>query len=92
MSDPVTRAEFEALSRQVERNANMGTAQAGLAVQVAEVIKDMTELRAELRDHRIEHQEEAQLRAANRRWAVSLGVAALAAIGGLYPVLLTLHR
>ena len=92
MTEPVSRAEFEALSRQVERNANLSTAQAGLAVQVAEVIKDMTELRSELRDHRLEHADAERARVTGRRWAISLSIAGIGAVGGLYPLLLSLHH
>jgi hypothetical protein len=70
----------------------MAAAQAGLAVQVAEVIKDMTELRQELRDHRKEHEDAERARAVGRRWAISLAVTGIAAVGGIYPLLIGMHH
>lgn len=76
----VSRPEFDGLARQVERNANATAAQAALAVQVAEVIKDVTELRGELREHRADHEKEAKARLSGRRWAWGLAAVLFAAV------------
>ena len=58
-----------------------------LAVQLTEVIKDVTSLQTELALHRSEHQQEKRDRASGRRWLVGVAIALLGLIGGLYPFL-----
>jgi hypothetical protein len=58
-----------------------------LAVQLTEVIKDVTALQAELASHRSEHQQEKRDRASGRRWLIGVTIALLGLIGGLYPFL-----
>jgi hypothetical protein len=55
-----------------------------LAVQVSEVIRDVSDVRTELRefrrDHQKQHDDDARNRSAARRWGWAFGVAALAAV------------
>lgn len=76
MSEPVSREEFRDLVRRIDGMDTGGTRGVGvLGVQVAEVIKDVAEVRAELRDHRQQHDEEARARVVARRWQVGTIIA-----------------
>jgi len=57
-------------------------ATAVLAVQMTEVIKDVADLRSELRDHRQEHKDEATARSAARWKLVVVMLTLFAAIEG----------
>ena len=48
-----------------------------LAAQIAEVIKDVADLRQELRDHDRTHQEEKRGRIVSRRWVITAVIAVL---------------
>jgi hypothetical protein len=54
-----------------------GEAIAVLGVQMAEVIRDVQDLRMELRDHRDEHKDTERARISGRRWTVTTILAAL---------------
>lgn len=90
MSD-VTRPEFEAWTRRIEANAATVGSVAALAVQMTEVIKDVNEVRQDLRDHRHEHETEARARQASRRWAWGLAVVLFAAVESPLIALLVHH-
>ena len=85
----VTRSEFDMLLAQVRADAIRvdATGTAALAVQVTEIIKDVTELRSDLREHRQEHVTAERARVASRRWAIGLALTGLATMGGLYGLL-----
>lgn len=87
----VGRPEFDAWTRRIEQNAAMLSSQSALSVQMAEVIKDVTELRSDLGNHRLEHEREAQRRVVGRRWAWGVGVALFAALESPLIALLTHH-
>jgi hypothetical protein len=92
MTEGISRAEFDGWTRQIERNADAAAAQSALAVQVAEVIKDVTEVRSELREHRKEHETERAARASQRRWMIGLIVVLFAAVESpLVTLLITRH-
>lgn len=82
----VTREEFTMLLESVRDNSrrldSMGTQ--GLAVQVAEVIKDVADVKTSLesfkKDHVAQHANEERRRVASRRWGWGFAVAALAAV------------
>jgi hypothetical protein len=88
MTDGISREEFAMLRDQVTENQRRldaidasGTRGVGvIAVQVAEVIKDVADLRQDMRDHQRGHEKENQSRSSARRWAWGFGLAALAAI------------
>lgn len=67
------------------RLQTQGEAIAVLSTQMVEMIKDMNDLRGELRDHREEHRQEATDRAAARRRLWGAVVVLVASIDG--PVL-----
>jgi hypothetical protein len=92
------------LSDQVKGNAtrldvidSTGTRGVGvLSVQVADVIKDVAELRGQLGEHERKHEQDERARVAGRRWALGFGVAALASLAAMIGLLLdiaaTVHR
>ncbi len=76
-----------------------------LAVQLTEVIKDVTAVQSELAAHRLEHKEEKrdretqrQLekrnRVAGRRWLIGVTITLLGSVAGLYALLaqILVHR
>ena len=65
-----------------------------LAVQLAEVIKDVTAVQSELAAHRVEHQLEKRDRAAGRRWLIGVTITLLGSVAGLYALLaqILVHR
>ena len=93
MSDePASRREFDQLVTRVNLIDEHGTRGVGvIQVQLTEVVKDVAKLESEMTtrftEHQRQHDTEQANRAANRRWAIGLAVALLAAIGGLYPYL-----
>ena len=66
---------------------NLEVGVAVLAVQLTEVIKDVTTLQTELAAHRGEHQQEKRDRASGRRWLIGVAIALLGLISGLYAFL-----
>lgn len=64
--------------------------QAALSVQLAEVVKDLAELKADTRawqqGHEKQHADAEQARVNGRRWLISVGIAGVAAVAGLYPL------
>lgn len=91
MTDPITRYEFQDLERRVGANERRiedidhgGTrGVAVLAVQVQDIIKSVAELKRDMETHETKH-------ITDRRWAISILIAFIAAIGGLYPFLIVL--
>jgi hypothetical protein len=84
----ISRSEFDALVSRVDRQEPVAV----LAVQVAEVIKDVTQLAGDLKDHRLEHAEDQRSRSSARRWAIGLAVVLFAAVESpLVTLLLTRH-
>lgn len=76
MNDPVSRREFRDLVRRVDAIDIGGTRGIGaLAVQVAEVIKDVSDVRAELREHGQKHEAETRARVTARRWTIATTIA-----------------
>jgi hypothetical protein len=81
---------FDMLRGQVADNARRldvidqaGTRGVGaLSVQVAEVIKDVSDMRRELDEHGKQHQAEAAARQSGRRWLVGSAIALVAAVEG----------
>jgi hypothetical protein len=71
---------LEARLDQIDATGTRGVAV--LAVQLQEVAKDLAKVEAELAAHRGEHNRAESARASNRRWAVGLVVAAVAAVDG----------
>lgn len=84
----VSRPEFDDLRREVRTLGALSTSIAVLTNQVATVQRDMGELRQSLQksleDHSRQHDEELRQRGQGRRWLVTTGIAALAAMAGLY--------
>ena len=90
----VTRAEFGMLREMVNDNARRldeidrsGTRGVGaLSVQVAEVIKDVADVRRDLsafrHEHAEQHQAEQSARTVTRRWLIGTLIAAFVAIEG----------
>lgn len=84
----VTRAEFDLLRGQVATNGQRMDAidQGGtrgvsvLASQISDVIKDVSDLRQELKDHDKSHKEQEAQRATSRRWAIMAIIALLTVI------------
>lgn len=64
------------------RQHTQGESIAVLATQMVEVIKDISDLRNELRDHRDDHRTEEQDRVRGRRWLIGAIVGAIAAVDG----------
>lgn len=62
-----------------------------LAAQVAEVVKDVADLRLELGKHDQIHRDEQRARVNGRRWAVMAVIAALALIESPLIYLVTIH-
>jgi hypothetical protein len=103
VSDPVTRADVEALWRVVNDNAKRlelidagGTRGVGaMSVQITEVIKDVSALQQQLgtfqREHEDQHRREATARVVGRRWAIGTAVAFLVAIEGPLAYLIHVH-
>jgi hypothetical protein len=87
-----TQREVDQLRAEIVRIDDHGTRGIGVVqTQLTDVIKDVTELKAEMNarfsSHQQQHDRDETARAANRRWAVGLAVAMLGAVGGLYPYL-----
>lgn len=84
--------DSEAPVTQRELTAAVQSAQ--LSTQLAEVIKDLAELRTETRvwqdRHARDHTETEKSRVAGRRWLITTGVAAAIGIAGLYPLVIAL--
>lgn len=80
--------EFAMLSERVNDNARrLETIDQGgtrgvavLAAQISEVIKDVADLRQELRDHDRQHAEEKRARTITRRWVITAVIAVLALV------------
>lgn len=96
IDQPPTRYEFTELARRVTDNDAMLRSTIPLAVQVAEVIKDVADLKREVEQrldvHERQHEKEAAQRSSNRRWAVATVVAAIAAIDGPLAAILLSRR
>jgi hypothetical protein len=90
MTEPVTRGEFQMLAAKVSDNARRleaidagGTRGVGaLAVQISEVIKDVAGVQNDLKEHKIQHDHDAELRARDKtaatRFRVTATITALA--------------
>jgi hypothetical protein len=96
----VSRDEFAMLREQVADSARrldeidrIGTrGVAVLAVQVAELSKDMGAVQAQMIKHQQEHEADARARVSARRWAVGIGAVLFAAVESpLVTLLLTRH-
>jgi hypothetical protein len=102
MPKPVTRREFDALAARLGRlddrletiDINGTRGQAAVQVQITELARDMGELRGDQRtwqeNHDRLHHLEQQQRVAGRRWLITVGIAGVAALGGLYPLIAVL--
>lgn len=98
----VSKGEFNLLRDMVQANAthigmidSAGTRGSGiLQVSLTELIKDVSELKADMNarftDHDRLHEREKSERLSSRRWFIGTTVALLTAMGGLYPFLYTL--
>ena len=92
--DPISRGEFDLLARQVNDQGRRLEAAAlpGIAVQLAEVIKDVGAVERGLADHRHEHERQAEL--ADRakrdahRWRIGTLITASASWAAVMGVLL----
>lgn len=93
----VSRREFDTLARQVERIDEHGSRGVGiLQQQITDLIKDVLEIKADtsrqLREHEQAHERERRERTSSRRWAAGTAVGLLAALAGLYPlIILAVH-
>jgi CHASE3 domain sensor protein len=80
---PVTQRELAAAVQSAQ-----------LSTQMAEVIKDIAELRSETRvwqqGHVRAHDAAEVARVTGRRWLITTGIAAAVALIGLYPLIITL--
>lgn len=91
------RNRMAELSRRIDRIDEHGTRGiAPLAVQLTEVVKDVAELKTEMRgwfrDHEDTHRAEERSRLSARRWTIGIIVAAVAAVDGpLVTILLARH-
>lgn len=54
--------------------------------------EQVTQMRLEFARHEKSHEMEALQRTQGRRWIVTVAIAACAAVGGLYPLVLSLHH
>jgi hypothetical protein len=79
-----------------QRELTQAVQSAQLSTQLAEVIKDLAELRTETRvwqdRHARDHTETEKARVTGRRWLITTGVAAAIGIAGLYPLVIALAR
>lgn len=104
MTEPVSRHEFDQLIARVSAIDAHGTRGiAPLSVQLTEVIKDVNDVRSDLRDakreleqrfdrHAQQHEEEEARRVSNRRVAVGWAIALVASIDGpVLTILLARH-
>jgi CHASE3 domain sensor protein len=77
-----------------QRELTAAVQSAQLSTQLAEVIKDLSELRTETRvwqdRHTRDHSEAERARQAGRRWLITTGIAAAVGIAGLYPLMIAL--
>ena len=82
----ITRAEFQMLADRVTANSQQMGNTAALAVQITEVIKDVNEVKDDLRgfrrDHESQHRAEASARVTSRRWAITALIAVWMALEG----------
>jgi hypothetical protein len=74
----ISRSEFDALAARVDKQEPVAV----VAVQVAEVIKDVGQLSADLRAHRAEHEADVRARSTARWRITGLVIAAVAAVDG----------
>lgn len=107
----VTATEFQMLRDQVKANADRISAMdaggtrgvAVVGVQVSEVIKDVADVRAELRadvaelradfeKHNRRHDDEDKARVTGRRWALGFAAAAAASIATIIGMLVTIAQ
>lgn len=80
---PITRAEFGMLAERVSENARrLDTIDQGGTRGVAVVQLQITELAKDFAKHEEQHTAAEARRLSGRRWAIALGVAAIAAIDG----------
>lgn len=96
----ISKREFDMLAGQVSGNARRvdaidqgGTRGVGvLQLQVAELIRDVSALSTRMDGHETRHGREAQQaaeqRRSSRRFAITTAIAAIAAVGGLYGLLI----
>lgn len=77
-----------------QRELTQAVQSAQLSTQLAEVIKDLAELRTETRvwqdRHETAHTAAESARMAGRRWLITTGIAAAIGIAGLYPLVIAL--
>jgi len=101
VTDPVSRYEFEDLERRVganetrlddiDRNGTRGVAV--LAVQVQALTESIGGIKADFVKHEERHMQDQQAARSDRKWAIGIILAMMAAIGGLYPFMsAVMHR
>lgn len=98
----VVRGEFEMLKstvanleRRVESIDDHGTrGVVGLQAQIVDLVKDVTELKADLvkrfDNHDSVHRKEEDDRRATRRWIIGMSIAAMAALAAILTVVITI--
>lgn len=93
MTDPVTRAEFEMLAKQVsEQYRRLEAIDAGGTRGVGVLQLQITDLAKDFAAHEKQHEILEVRRVAGRRWAIALAVAAIAAIDGPMVTILLARR
>jgi len=72
-----SQRELEQLREDMRRMDDVGTRGVGaVQIQLTDAIKDIGELRADLKAHQVEHKREEERRAAGRRWAIGSALGA----------------
>ena len=90
-----SQRELDQLGRRVDQMDAQGTRGVGvIQLQVAELVKDVTELRAETqawqRSHISQHQREEQARVTGRRWVIGTVIAAMAVMVAMLALLVSI--
>ncbi len=98
MGDEVTRGEFDMLRQIVTANQTRieGIGAIGaVQVQLAEVVKDLTELKADVTkrfdDHMRIHQQDQMARVSGRRWQVGTVIAVLVLLVSILGLVINMH-
>lgn len=92
MTETVGRPEFDALVRRVEQMDQQGTrGVAGVAIQLANAISDIGELRADFKEHEHEHVKDREQRdrerTTTRRFRITATIGASASVAAVLGVL-----
>jgi|SRR6266568_2523920 len=92
---PASQRDLDALARKVDFIDQNGSRGMGvLAIQVAEIIKDLgildTRVENRFAEHAAQHQREAEVRSGNRKWVMTTAIGGVASMGGLYALIINI--